>query len=179
MCRYCRHAFTKEEAEVEPFTMNRIIHCPFCDLPLDANNLMTPTNLAGQLSRGTKSLESTLPSLADNGEYEDPPRETNREEYNAERLAEAIVHHNSKLLVKKREESIQDDEETQTGGSRTTTNPTTTDSLNDEEIGVIIQANAAKIHSDIVEFGQAWSDMNDSDRIIAASASPKALEEEL
>jgi len=66
MCRYCRHAFTKEEAEVEPFTMNRIIHCPFCDLPLDANNLMIPTNLAGQLSKGANTLESTLPSLADN-----------------------------------------------------------------------------------------------------------------
>ena len=154
MCRYCRHALDKEEAEVEPFTMGRIIHCPFCDLPLDANNLMVPTNLAGQLSRGAKTLESTLPSLADNEKDEDPPRETNREEYNAERLAEAIIHHNSKLSMKKREEIIQDDEETQTGGSRTTTNPTTTDSLNDEEVGVMIQANAARIHSDLVEFGK-------------------------
>ena len=127
MCRWCRHAFTKEEADVAPFRNGKVIHCPFCDLPLDANNLPPPTNLAGQLSKGTKSSDTTFPSLA-----VDIDQKVDPEEYNARRLAEQIIKHNSNLLRKGGAENV-GDATTIRGGSTTNTN-LTLDDIDDVEV---------------------------------------------
>ena len=94
MCRWCRHAFIAPEADEAPFTSGKVIHCPFCNLPLEKVSLGPPGNLAGQLSKGAKKVDKELPSLAvPEGESVD------MEEYDARKLAEQINNHNSNLLM--------------------------------------------------------------------------------
>ena len=65
-CRWCKHAFSMPGAEDVQFSNGRLVHCPWCDLPLNWRNLGPATTLQGQLSRGNKPPKKVLPSLAVN-----------------------------------------------------------------------------------------------------------------
>ena len=63
-----------------------LIHCPFCNLPLEKASLGPPTNLAGQLSKGAKNTDKEFPSLVvPEGESVD------MDEYDARKLAEKLT----------------------------------------------------------------------------------------
>ena len=95
MCRWCRHAFALKQADDVPFSNGRLVHCPWCDVPLDRENLPPPTNLAGQLSRGNKSAKHELPSLAAG-----PDELADLADYDARKLADAVVKPGANLIKK-------------------------------------------------------------------------------
>lgn len=172
MCRWCRHAFTLPEADEAPFTCGRVIHRPFRKLPLEKAALGPPTNLAGQLSKGTKRPDKEYPSLAvPEGE------KANMEEYTPRKLAELVTMHNSNLLRKGNALNV-GDATTVTGGSTTNTG-VSIDDLIDFEVVEAIQANVAGIHDDIQGLGKIWSMQSDKDRLIASTDCPTALAAEL
>ena len=59
------------------------------------------------------------------------------------------------------------------------TQMTPSEDVDDRTVGEYIKACAAQIKSEIISFGDNWKDQSDKDRLIAASACPKALEAEL
>ena len=87
-------------------------------------------------------------------------------------------------LIKSGAASKVGDESTATGGSTTadgsTTIPDGTQSeYSDQQLGEEIEANAAKIMDSIERTGENWASSSPAERMIAASACPKALYAEL
>ena len=184
------------------FSNGKLIHCPWCELPLNWKCLGPPTNLQGQLSKGHKTVATKVPSLAV-GENE----LINLQDYDARKLCDAVtkLHPHGMRLLKKGKVSKVGDQSTATGGSTTagdatSTAPDTTaddnmstgtakmrvkasvenvNDMDDKEVGEQIMANAARIQQKIEDTATCWLNKSPKDRLIAATACPKALYAEL
>ena len=160
------------------FSNGRLVHCPWCDLPLNPANLGPATNLQGQLSRGNKPPKLTVPSLA-------IPEGTkvNLQDYDARALCEAVAKQNPHAMrFFKRGRFANDvgDESTATGNTTTSGNISSQNSqLSTQEEEEIIMANAANVQTGIENTAKKWAGTSPKDRLIAASACPKALYAEL
>ena len=164
MCKWCRHAFALKQADDVPFSNGRLVHCAWCDVALDRQNLSPPMNLAGQLSKGNKSAKHSLPSLA-----AETTEVQIKEEYDAVKLANLTVGPVANLMKKRPAEPVGDVSIVNTGStdlstivSDTLTGITDGDSRSDyvdkvndnAEVGEYIQACAAKITSRVKAFGE-------------------------
>lgn len=115
MCEWCTHTFATHQAEDAPFTCGRIIHCPWCDLPLHKASLPPPSNLVGQLSKGVKCVYRDIPSLAVSQE-----ESMDMKECEARKLAEQVMKNSAKMLRQGRAVNV-GDATAGTGGSTTAT----------------------------------------------------------